>query len=102
LRSFQAELRRPVELVRAAARSPVEIDIAIQTLAALPGSGLAVLPDGSFTLTNRMTINTALGRHRVPSIALLRQFVSDGALMSYGPDTIDIYRRAGPKTGGTP
>ena len=84
LRSFQAELRRPVEVVRAAARSPVEIDIVIQTLAALPGSGLAVLPDGSFTLTNRMTINTALERHRVPSIALLRQFVSDGALMSYG------------------
>ena len=94
LRAFQAELRRPVEVVRTAARSPVEIDIAIQTLAAMPGSGLAVLPDGSFTLTNRTTINTALERHRVPSIALLRQFVSDGALMSYGPDTIDIYRRA--------
>ena len=94
LRAFQAELRRPVEVVRTVARSPVEIDIAIQTLAALPGSGLAVLPDGSFTLTNRTTINTALARHRVPSIAFLRQFVSDGALMSYGPDTIDIYRRA--------
>ena len=66
----------------------------IQTLAASPGSGLAVLADGGFTLSNRATINAALERHRVPSIAFYRQFVSEGALMSYGPDTVDIYRRA--------
>ena len=60
----------------------------------MPGSGLAVLADGGFTLTNRVTINAALERHRVPSIASYRQFASDGALMSYGTDTIDIYSRA--------
>ena len=93
LRIFQVEPQRPVEVVRAAARSPAEIDIVIQTLAALPSSGLAVMPDGGFTLTNRATINAALERHRLPSVVFYRQFVSDGALMFYGPDTIDIYRR---------
>jgi putative ABC transport system substrate-binding protein len=33
LRKFQAEPRRPVEVVRAAVRSPLEIDAAIDTLA---------------------------------------------------------------------
>lgn len=93
LRIFQAELRRPVEVVRAAVRSPAEIDAAL-ALTALPGCGLAALPDGGFTVTNRAAIQTALDRHRLPSIAPRRQFVSDGALMSYGPDTIDIFRRS--------
>jgi putative ABC transport system substrate-binding protein len=94
LRAFQAETRRPVEVVRAAVRSPPEIDIVIQTLAALPRCGLAVLPDGGFTITNRATIQAALGRHPLPTIVFWRQFVAEGALMSYGPDTVDIFRRA--------
>ena len=94
LRTIQTEPRRPVEVVSAAVRSPAEINVAIEMLGALQGSGLAVLPDGGFTLTNRATINAALGRFRVPSIAFYRQFVSDGALMSYGTDTVDLYRRA--------
>jgi putative ABC transport system substrate-binding protein len=94
LRTFQAEPRRPAEVVSAAARSPAEIDSVIQNLATVPGSGLAILADGGFNLSNRATINAALERHRVPSIASYRQFASDGALMSYGADTIDLYSRA--------
>jgi putative ABC transport system substrate-binding protein len=33
-------------------------------------------------------------RHRLPAIYGLRQFVTEGALMSYGPDTADIVRRS--------
>ncbi len=94
MRTFQAEQRGPIELVRAAVRSAAEIDSVVQTLAASPGSGLAILPDGGFTLSNRVTINAALARHRVPSVAFYRQFASNGALTSYGPDIIEIYRRA--------
>jgi putative tryptophan/tyrosine transport system substrate-binding protein len=32
-------------------------------------------------------------RHRLPSIYGFRQYVTEGALMSYGPDSVDIYRR---------
>ena len=94
LRKFQAEPRRPVEVVRTAARSPSEIDAAIDALAAQPDSGVAILPDGGFTVTNRVAIQTAVDRHRLPSITPWRQFVAEGALMSYGPDSIDIFRRS--------
>jgi putative ABC transport system substrate-binding protein len=94
LQSLQTEQQRAVEIVAATAHSSADIDPAIRTLAAVPGSGLAILPDGGFTLANRAAIQAALDRHRVPSIAPFRQFVTEGALMSYGPDDVDIYRRA--------
>jgi len=94
LQKFQAEPRRPVEVVRTAVRSFSEIDAAIDALAAQPDSGVAILPDGGFTVTNRVAIQTAVDRHRLPSITPWRQFVAEGALMSYGPDSIDIFRRS--------
>jgi putative tryptophan/tyrosine transport system substrate-binding protein len=33
-------------------------------------------------------------RHRLPAIYGFRQFVTEGALISYGPDTADIVRRS--------
>jgi ABC-type uncharacterized transport system substrate-binding protein len=33
-------------------------------------------------------------RHRLPAIYPSRQFITDGGLISYGPDTIDQFRRA--------
>jgi len=94
LQAFQADPRRPVKMVSAAARSPAEIDAAVATLAAQSGSGLAVVPDGGFTLSNRAPILAALHRHRMPAVVFYRQFIAEGALMSYGPDTIDLSRRA--------
>jgi hypothetical protein len=94
LQMLQAEPRRPVEVVRVTVRSPAEIDAAILALTARPSCGLVVLPDGGFTVANRAAIQAAVDRHRLPSIAPWRQFVSDGALMSYGPDTVDIFRRS--------
>jgi putative tryptophan/tyrosine transport system substrate-binding protein len=94
LKTYQAEAKRPVEVVRAAATSPAEIDSAIDKLAAEPGAGLAILADGGFNLANRPTIRAAIERHRLPSISPWRNFVSEGSLMSYGPDIVDIFRRA--------
>jgi ABC-type uncharacterized transport system substrate-binding protein len=51
-------------------------------------------PDGGFTVTNRAASQKAVDRHRLPSITPWRQFVSGGALMSYGSDSIDIFRRS--------
>jgi putative tryptophan/tyrosine transport system substrate-binding protein len=94
LQMFQSDPRTPAKVVSAAARSPAEIDATIATLAAQPGSGLAVVPDGGFTLSNRAPILAALHRHRMPAVVFYRQFVAEGALMSYGPDSIDLNRRA--------
>jgi putative ABC transport system substrate-binding protein len=91
--TLQTTAPRSVEVVRAAASSAAEIDAVIASLAAKPNSGLAVLPDGGFNLANRATIQPALDRHRMPSIVFWRQFVVEGALMSYAPDTVDVYGR---------
>jgi putative tryptophan/tyrosine transport system substrate-binding protein len=91
---LQRNPQRPADVVRAAVRSRSDIEPVIDALAAQPDSGLVVLPDGGFTITNRATIQAAVDRHRLPSIAPYRQFALDGALMSYGPDDIDIFRRA--------
>jgi putative tryptophan/tyrosine transport system substrate-binding protein len=94
LHALENTQQRPVEVVRAAVGSASDIDPVIDALGSLPGSGMAVLPDGGFTLANRGAIQSALDRHHMPSIAPFRQFVSEGALMSYGPDDVDIFRRA--------
>jgi putative ABC transport system substrate-binding protein len=94
LQAYQAQPNRPVEVVRATATSPAEIDAAIKRLAAQPNAGLAVLADGGFNLANRPTIRAAIERHHLPSISPWRNFVAEGSLMSYGPDTVDIFRRA--------
>jgi ABC-type uncharacterized transport system substrate-binding protein len=33
-------------------------------------------------------------RHRLPAIYGFRRFVTEGGLISYGPDTVDIVRRS--------
>ena len=33
-------------------------------------------------------------RYRLPAIYQFRRFAADGGLMSYGPDTADIFRRS--------
>jgi putative ABC transport system substrate-binding protein len=33
-------------------------------------------------------------RHRLPAVYAWRYYVTDGGLISYGPDSIDQYRRA--------
>jgi putative ABC transport system substrate-binding protein len=93
LKTLQTQQRGPLEVMRATVRSTADIDPVIHALAAQQDTGLVVLPDGGFTVSNRAMIQAALNRDHVPSIAPFRRFVSEGALMSYGVDNLDIYRR---------
>ena len=45
--------------------------------------------------TNRIRINTLALGMRLPTIYNVREFVEAGGLMSYGPNFLDLYRRAG-------
>jgi putative ABC transport system substrate-binding protein len=74
-------------------RDEAEIDAAITALAQEPGGGLIVSTD-PFINTHRRLIMALAERHRLPAIYGLRQFVSEGALITYGPDSIDIVRRS--------
>ena len=43
---------------------------------------------------HRNPIITLATRHRLPAVYPFRYYVASGGLISYGPDTIDQYRRA--------
>jgi putative ABC transport system substrate-binding protein len=93
LQALQATQLKPVDVVRSAVRTPADIDAAVAALAAQPGGGI-VLPPDPFTAANRAAIRAAAERRRMPYIFTSRPFVKEGALMSYGPDIPDIFRRA--------
>lgn len=55
--------------------------------------GLMVL-GGSIPLANRGSIITLSAKAKLPAIWVDKQIVEDGALMSYGADRADLFRRA--------
>jgi putative tryptophan/tyrosine transport system substrate-binding protein len=45
-------------------------------------------------VVHRALIMRSVAQHRVPAIFTYRQFVREGALIAYGPDTTDIFQRS--------
>ena len=74
-------------------QNSAEIESAIEALAREPGGGLIVMPDATMT-SHRALITSLAARHSLPAINPFRFFSANGGLASYGPDTIDMYRRA--------
>jgi putative ABC transport system substrate-binding protein len=72
-----------------------EIETAITALGREPGGGLVVLPN-VFTQQpqHRAPIILAAARNDVPAVYPTSDFVRDGGLLSYAPDTVDVIRRA--------
>ena len=94
LRSFKAlPQQTSVDIEAMHVRSVAEVDLAVAELGREPGSGLMAAGD-PFILSVRGAILEAADKHRVPIISPYRQFAVEGALMSYGPDTADIFRRS--------
>jgi putative tryptophan/tyrosine transport system substrate-binding protein len=56
-------------------------------------SGLIVMPD-PITLLNRDRIVELAAKHRLPAVYSYRFFAVAGGLISYGPNILDIWRRA--------
>jgi putative ABC transport system substrate-binding protein len=81
------------ELAAAPVRDEAEVEAAIAALAREPAGGLIAAPD-PFINTRRGLIMALAERHRLPAVFGFRQYVTEGALMSYGPDTADIVRRS--------
>jgi putative ABC transport system substrate-binding protein len=74
-------------------RSDVEIETAIVALGREPGGGLVVLA-GGLLVAHRASIISAAARNNVPAVSSVSDFARDGGLLSYGPDLVDILRRA--------
>jgi putative ABC transport system substrate-binding protein len=69
-----------------------EMESEIAAFARAPNGGLVVTVGG--TAFHRDVIIALAAKHRLPAVYPYRYFVSGGGLISYGPDTIDQYRRA--------
>jgi putative tryptophan/tyrosine transport system substrate-binding protein len=74
-------------------RDANEIERVITTFARSPNGGL-IMTAGAPALTHRDLIIRLAAQHKLPAIYYDRAFVANGGLLSYGPDRINLYRRA--------
>jgi putative tryptophan/tyrosine transport system substrate-binding protein len=94
LRSIeQAAPSFSVEPVAVQVHNASDIERAITTVAGERNGGLIILPD-SFNVVHRQVIIDLVARYRLPVVYYFRYFAADGGLISYGPDEIDLFRRA--------
>ncbi len=78
--------------VHAAVSNPSEIDSTIGAFAREPGGSMVVVPD-IFTAANRKQIIGLAAQYKLPTIYPHALHTKDGGLISYGPDTPDLFRR---------
>ncbi len=82
-----------MDIVPADVREAGEIERAVTAFAGQPNSGLIVLTGVSAIFHRKLFIALA-ARHRLPAVYPFRLIATEGGLASYGPDTIDPFRRA--------
>jgi putative ABC transport system substrate-binding protein len=79
--------------------SPVNVHDASEiergvTAFARSGNGGLIVTGSPLSLVHREVIIALSARHKLPAMYFLRQFVTDGGLISYGPNVPDQARRA--------
>jgi putative ABC transport system substrate-binding protein len=82
-----------IELRPADVDDPDVIERAISAFAGGTNGGL-IVTQNALAIAHRKLIITLAARHRLPAIYSYPIFVTDGGLISYGPDALDGYRRA--------
>lgn len=82
-----------IELAAMPIGAPDEIETALNALSKQPGSGLIIPPD-PFNVDEIARIAHAASQTRLPGVSVYQPFAVEGGLMTYGPDTPDIFRRS--------
>lgn len=82
-----------VEVVKASAREPAQIQAAMTQWGQDSGVGLIVPPDPATNAQRKLIIELA-ARHHMPAIYGLRAATVDGGLMSYGVDIPEVFRQS--------
>ena len=94
LRSSESLFHQPqMELIGAPVRTLAELEAMIADLSRTPGGGLLVTADAS-NLVRRDAILRLIAQYKVPTLSAYRQFAEEGALLSYGPDTLEVFRQS--------
>jgi putative ABC transport system substrate-binding protein len=82
-----------VKLLPAQLRDAAEIEQAIAAFAREPNGGLVVLPS-PLTVLHRDLIVALAAQYRLPAAYSYRYFAASGGLVSYGIDSLDVFRRS--------
>jgi putative tryptophan/tyrosine transport system substrate-binding protein len=82
-----------IKVTVAGVHDAAEIERAITAFASAPNSGLIVIPH-TVTVVNHGRIIDLADRNRLPTVFAFRYSAATGALISYGVDADDLYRRA--------
>jgi putative ABC transport system substrate-binding protein len=90
---FSAALSLGIVVSPLDVRDADDIERGVAAFAKEPNGGL-ILTASAAGLHHRELIIALAARHRLPAIYPYRIFVTAGGLMSYGIDTIDVFRRA--------
>jgi putative ABC transport system substrate-binding protein len=75
------------------ARGSDDFDRAFSDMTRARAGALTVLPSNMFLREHRRLVDLA-AKSRLPAVYPSREFVDAGGLMSYGPNTADLYRRS--------
>ena len=65
----------------------------ITAFASVPNGGMIATVGGGIA-AHRATVIATANKNRLPATYPYRYYAADGGLASYGPDTVDQYRRA--------
>src|SRR5262245_56851938 len=82
-----------VELTPISLGDAGQIERNVAAFARSPNGGLIVTASTSAVI-HRKLISTLAAGHKLPAVSYERYFATTGGLLSYGPDPIDMYRRA--------
>jgi ABC-type uncharacterized transport system substrate-binding protein len=96
MRPFEAAARSlGVEPIGAPVRDDADIERVIAALARDAKGGLIILTD-IYTTARRESINRLTAFYRIPAVNSSAVITREGGLITYGVDTIDLFRRAAP------
>jgi putative ABC transport system substrate-binding protein len=83
-----------VEISPVGVRDAGEIERAVTAFARTANGGMVVTAS-ALAVAHRDLIVALAARHKLPTVYYDRFFATGGGLISYGPDTVDQFRRAG-------
>jgi putative tryptophan/tyrosine transport system substrate-binding protein len=94
LRAAQTEAPSlAITLVPGVVETDVDIRRTIESIASTPSGSILVTPDPTPSAYRNVIIALA-AQHRLPAVYPFRVFVTDGGLMSYAVDIVDLVRKS--------
>jgi putative ABC transport system substrate-binding protein len=82
-----------IEIISSSVDNVADIEQSISSLARQDNGGLLCPPE-TFITAHRDLVIALAAKHRLPAVYAWRYFVTDGGLMSYGIDLVDVYQQS--------